>query len=68
MKQLTIIALVTALGLSACSPKRVDIAPMEAPAVVLDRVDAPAPVIENKATDSTACASDGIGGTGCAID
>lgn len=68
MKQVTIAAILMAFGLSACSPKLPDVAPMEAPAVILDTNEAPAPVIENRAAGSNPCASDGIGGTGCAID
>lgn len=61
MKQVYIATyLALALGLSACSPKLADVAPMET-------AEAPAPVVANKALDASACASDGIGGTGCPV-
>lgn len=73
MKRVYIVALLAAIGLSACGPKpAADMATgdIQTEAVMIEESSSVLPpAAEKTALETGVCASDGIGGTGCpAID
>ena len=65
MKQLYFALIVAALGLSACSPDQ-----LSAPAadVIIEAAPEPVAAKTSAGLDDSCASSDGIGGTGCAIE